>query len=395
MTSVLAVAVDAQLVDRIDSYPEHRLVSVNRNSTATAHSEVAFLPDLILVGTEVGTQNALEYARRVLAEYPSMPVVLVADADRDLIREATGAGIRRVMPPTISERELTAMLKRAGADAAKRGTVEEPRRVVVVASPKGGVGKTTISANLAAVLAAEAPGEVVLLDLDLQFGDVATVLDLEPEHTVADALHSGSADSMLLRTLLVLHPSQFYVLCGANHPAAAGPVTSDGIRKLVHQFAQIFRYVIVDTSAGLQEETLASLEEASDVVFVTTLDVATLRNVRKEIDVLAEIGLLPERQHVLLNRADRLSGLTVHDASNILGFPVNVSVPAAANVVLAGNNGSLAVDIKKNNTVRRPIQVFANLVSGHTGTHAGRSARSRRSARAGALSQHAAPGRHR
>jgi pilus assembly protein CpaE len=314
-------------------------------------------------------------------------VVLVSQPNRELIREATRAGIRGVVRSTINDRELAGLIKRAGASSAAAVAPGGRHQVIVVASPKGGVGKTTVAVNLAALLAEQAPGEVVLLDLDIQFGDVSTVLDLHPEYTVADALNSSAADSMLLRTLLVAHPANFHVLCGADHPAAAGKFTGDQIRKLVSQFSHTYRYVVIDTSAGLQEETLASLEEATDVAFVGTLDVATLRNVRKEVDVLAELGLLPECQHLILNRTDRLSGLTQRDAENIVSLPVEALVPVSANVPLAANHGQLAVHLKRKNKVRRPLRQFARAVADHSRTVADRQpARTPKSSR---------PGRHR
>jgi pilus assembly protein CpaE len=236
-------------------------------------------------------------------------------------------------------------------------------RTILVTSASPGDGKTMTAVNLAALLAESAPGEVALLDLDLQFGDVSAVLDVEPESSVADAFASGADDSMLLRTLLMPHPAQFYILCGADHPAGVGRVTGDEIRKLVNQFATSFRYVVIDTSGGLQEETLASLEEATDVVFVTALDVATLRAVRKEVDVLAELGLLPQRRHVVLNRADRMFGLTVRDAERILGLPVDAVIPASDLVALAANHGGLAIEATKKNLVRKPLQRLAENVS--------------------------------
>src|SRR4029078_4174171 len=126
---------------------------------------------------------------------------------------------RGVIPSTISNLDLSTLIDGAGV-AAEAATAVQHQGIAVV-SPKGGSGKTTTPVSLAALLAEQAPGDVVLLDLDLQFGDVATVLDLQPEFTVADALHSGAAVSMLLRTLLVPHPSNFFVLCGADHPASA------------------------------------------------------------------------------------------------------------------------------------------------------------------------------
>lgn len=361
MTNVLAVAVDAGLVNRIASIRDHRVVSISRDNLSAVRENASFLPELILVGEGLATERALQYARGVLETHPEIVVMLVAEPSSDLIGKATRAGIRGVIPSMISDRDLASLIESAGT--AMEAATAVRHQVIVVASPKGGVGKTTIAVNLAALLAEQAPGEVVLLDLDLQFGDVATVLDLQPEFTMADALNSGATDSMLLRTLLVPHPSNFFVLCGADHPAAAGPVTGDHVRKLVSQFAHTFRYVVIDTSAALMEETLASLEEATDVAFVATFDVATLRNVRKEIDVLAELGLLPARRHAVLNRTDRLSGLTEKDAASILGLPVDAMFPVSAKVPFAANHGRLAVHDKKLKNVRQPLLRFARTVS--------------------------------
>jgi pilus assembly protein CpaE len=363
MTNILTVAVDTDLVSRIAAIPGHRLISISRENFTSVQSEDDFLPDLILVGSGLTSEQAIRYARQVLTEYPTVSVVLVSDPNRELIREATRAGIRGVIRSTINDRELAGLIKRADTSDSAGSNAGGSHQVIVVASPKGGVGKTTVAVNLAALLAEQAPGEVVLLDLDVQFGDVSTVLDLQPQFTLADALNSSAADSMLLRTLLVAHPANFHVLCGADHPAAVGRFTGDQVRKLVSQFSHNYRYVVIDTSAGLQEETLASLEEATDVAFVATLDVATLRNVRKEVDVLAELGLLPEHQYLVLNRTDRLSGLTQRDAESIVSLPVGAFVPTSASVPLAANHGQLAVHLKKKNKVRRPLREFAQTVS--------------------------------
>jgi pilus assembly protein CpaE len=363
----LAVAVDSELLDRISAIQEHHLVAIDRENVNTIRErgpDKTFDPDLILVGSSVAADQAIEYARVVLRAYPKIAVVLVAAPDRDLIRKATRVGIRGVIRSSISDKELTGLLVRAGSHVIEDDAIgRRSHQVIVVASPKGGVGKTMTAVNLAALLAESAPGEVALLDLDLQFGDVSAVLDVEPEYTVADAFASGADDSMLLRTLLMPHPAHVYILCGADHPAGVGRVTGDEIRKLVNQFATSFRYVVIDTSGGLQEETLASLEEATDVVFVTALDVATLRAVRKEVDVLAELGLLPQRRHVVLNRADRMFGLTVRDAERILGLPVDAVIPASDLVALAANHGGLAIESTKKNLVRKPLKRLAETVS--------------------------------
>lgn len=373
MTNILAVALSPKLVDRIAEVRGHQLVSISRENFRSIHPDGSFQPDLILVGDGLTNEQAIRFSQRVLAERPKVVIVLVTEPARDLIREATRVGIRGVIRDTVSDRELAKLIERADSHRSSQTELSRRDQIIVVASPKGGVGKTTVAVNLSALLAEQTPGEVVLLDLDLQFGDVASVLDLQPEFTVADAFRSAS-DSMRLRTLLMSHPANFYVLCGADHPADVGPVTGDQVRKLVSQFAHDFRYVVIDTSAGLQEETLASLEEATDVTFVATLDVATLRNVRKEVDVLVQLGLMPERRKVILNRTDRLSGLTQSDAESIVGLPVETLVPASAMVPLAANHGRLAVNEKRKNTVRRPLWQLARTVADHSPHEPGKSA---------------------
>ena len=411
MTDVLLVAVDQNLAERIAAIGKHRVVSIDRNNVHGKHAgtpaETDFQPEIIFIGSGVSVPRAIEYARVVVGARPGISVVLVAQPNRHLVRTAEKAGIHRVVNERVKDRDLVRMLDRAGQAAQqtpaaeqgraakeKRGAKQAPaakvpaaarqeldiqdsraakqapidsaahrHQVIVVASPKGGVGKTTTAVNLAALLAVSAPGEVVVIDLDLQFGDVATLLNLEPAYTIADAFASGGDDSMRLRTLLMAHEANFYVLCGSDDPAENGRVTGDQIRKLVHHYSSSFRYVVVDTPGGLQEETLASLEEATDVVLVAGLDVATLRAVHREVDVLARLSLLPQRRHVVLNRKDSRSGLTERDAERIIGLPIDAVVPASDRVALAGNRGELIVASRKRNPVRRHFVDLARAVT--------------------------------
>ncbi|HKY59180.1 MAG TPA: AAA family ATPase [Aeromicrobium sp.] len=408
MTDVLLVAVDHDLVERVAALGEHRVVSIDRNNVhgkhAGAPAETDFRPEIIFVGTGVSTHQAIEYARVIVGENPGISVILVAKPNRHLVRTAEKAGIHRVISERIKDRDLARILDHAGQAVAAETPDEKPRRtgkekraakqtpvapapavelqppakqptppaggpgphphqVIVVASPKGGVGKTTTAVNLAALLAETAPGEVVVIDMDLQFGDVASILDLEPRYTITDAFASGADDSMRLRTLLVPHEGNFHVLCGSTDPAENGRVTGDQIRKLVHHYSSSFRYVVIDTPGGLHEETLASLEEATDVVFVAALDVATLRAMHREIDVLAQISLLPPRRHVVLNRSDRRSGLTERDAERIIGLPIDAVIPASERVALAGNRGELVVAARRRNPVRRNFKELARAVT--------------------------------
>lgn len=213
-------------------------------------------------------------------------------------------------------------------------------QIIAVVAPKGGLGKTTVATNLAVGLAKLAPLSVVIVDADTQFGDVATALSLAPTHTLPD-LVTGVApeDTLVMKTLLTAHPSGFYTVCGADLPAEGDRVTGDQLSHLLQQLSSIFRFVIVDTAPGLGDHALAALELATDAVFLCDMSVPSARGLRKELAVLASIGMLPPVRHVVLNLADRTSGLSVRDIEATIGVPVDVAIPRSSLVALSTNRG--------------------------------------------------------
>ncbi|MEH3034263.1 MAG: P-loop NTPase [Aeromicrobium erythreum] len=264
--------------------------------------------------------------------------------------DAMRAGFRDILPEDVEEQRLVELLRRAAMHAPAVGAAPEvplepnatpvQRRVVTVLSPKGGVGKTSISTNLALGLAAQHPNDVVLVDLDLQFGDVAATLDLTPVQTMEHALGSAAAeDTLLLKTMLTVHSAGLFVLPGAENPAANENVTGAQITRLLDQLSSQFSYVVVDTPAGLDEPTLAALESTDDAVLVSTMDVSCVRGVRKEADLLIELGLMPASRMLVLNLADKQSGLKVKDVEAVIGIPVEVVIPRSSDVQLAANHG--------------------------------------------------------
>jgi pilus assembly protein CpaE len=201
--------------------------------------------------------------------------------------------------------------------------------VISVVSPKGGVGKTTVAVNLAVGLARSAPKATVLVDLDIQFGDVASGLNLDPEYFLPSAVHEPAiSDTMVLKTFLTLHETGLYVICAPESPVEADGITADQVRQLLRTLAAEFRYVVVDTAPGLAEHTLAAMDETTDLVMLSSMDVPGLRGLRKEIDTLRDLGLLQERRHqVLINFANPSAGLSAADIEVTIGAPVDLVLP--------------------------------------------------------------------
>ncbi|MGY3564730.1 AAA family ATPase [Sinomonas sp. RB5] len=311
-------------------------------------------PDALVLGPGVPLDGALRLATVFDVRYPAVAVLLAAEADAELMLQAMRAGIRDVVSPDVQAEQLRVVLQRsvqategrrraesaAGPDGAT-GPADGPRgRVIGVFSPKGGVGKTTLATNIAVGLAKAAPMGVAILDLDLQFGDVASGLDLDPEHTVTDAVSPAAArDALVLKAFLTLHPAGLYALCAPKTPVEADAITPEKVGHLLRQLAAQFDYVIVDTAPGLGECTLAALEHCTDGVWVTGMDVPGVRGLRSSLDVLGHLGLLPEVRHLVLNMADAKSGLSVRDVEVTVGVPVDVSVPRSKLVAYSTNRG--------------------------------------------------------
>ena len=306
------------------------------------------LPDVLLIGPLAPPEEVFTLAARLDVQCPGISVVLLADPTPGTWQAAMRAGIRDLLPPTADAAEVRAAVERAGSTAAGRRRVLRPveetarytGRVITVASPKGGVGKTTVSANLAIGLTAAAPQSTVLVDLDVQFGDVASALGLVPEYALPDVAHGpATEDTMVLKTFLTQHPSGLYAVCGAESPAAGDTVTAADVGRLLTSLSREFRYVVVDTAPGLSEQTLAALDRATDVVMLSSMDVPGVRGLRKELDVLRELCMIPAGRHVVMNFADAKGGLSVRDVETAIGTGVDVVLPRSAAVPASTNQG--------------------------------------------------------
>lgn len=305
-------------------------------------------PEVLILGPEVPLDDALRLATVLDVQVPELSVILVSDPEPAFMLQAMRAGIRDLLSPSADAAQIRVMLERACQSFASRHRTHNPQPadsnnnglVIGVFSPKGGVGKTTIATNLAVGLGKIAPMGVVIVDLDLQFGDVASGLYLDPEHTVTDAVTSAaSQDTLVLKAFLTVHPSSIYALCAPKSPVEADHVTPEQVTRLLEQLANEFQYVVVDTAPGLQEIGLAALDKCTDAVWVSAMDIPSVRGLRSGLDILRQLEILPGSRHVVLNMADSKSGLTVQDVESTLAAPVDVSIPRSKAVALSTNRG--------------------------------------------------------
>ena len=303
--------------------------------------------EVVVLGPDVPATEALMLATSFDRHYPSISVVFVAELSPDGLLSAVRAGVRDVVAPNVDLDELVSVIDRASSAALDRRRAMtaaelEPvhRRVIAVVSPKGGSGKTTVATNIAVALALADPLSTVVVDLDVQFGDVATALGVVPEHCLTDAVAGvASEDSMVLKTFLSAHSTGLFALCGSDSPGEGDEVTGAQVTMLLRLLSQQFRYVVVDTAPGLSEQTLAALDCATDAVLLSSMDVPGVRGLRKEIQLLRELNLMPTSAHVVMNFADSRGGLSAADVATTIGTPIDVLVPRSRAVPSSTNQG--------------------------------------------------------
>jgi pilus assembly protein CpaE len=334
--------------------------------------------DVLALGPGLSPEIVLRIAERVDELHPEVAIMLVVDESWDavLLRRAMRAGVRDVVSTESDERALATSFHRAAQVALRRGTGHggdrdgNGARVIVVLSPKGGSGKTTVTTNVAASLARTAPNEVVLVDLDLAFGDVASALGVVPEHSVATAVRSvDQMDPMALKVFLTPHQSGLLAMCAPDDPSQAEDIPPDDAAQLISLLSARFPYVIVDTPAGISEHTLAALEVATDVLPVCTMDVASIRSLSKIVVALDELGHTHQPRHFVLNRASSRVGLEADDIERTVGLPICAAIPSHRTVPLSMNQGEPLVTSRLRSPARRPlIELAARFLAEGAGT---------------------------
>ena len=358
--SIILVTSSAELHDKFsivvgDSLLALTVQSVPADPAVVLEQLPADTPlDVVVVDCTEPDSAGVQLARGLHQHCPTLSVVLVSSQGPELALAALRAGAHDIVDPEEDPSELGRVLdeaaeaarsRRADAAPANATAIEEATpsaasgRVISVVSPKGGVGKTTVATNLAVGLARVAPRATVLVDLDIQFGDVASGLNLDPEYHLPSVVHGpASRDSMVLKTFLTLHETGLYVVCAPESPAAADTVTAADVSRLLRTLAAEFTYVVVDTAPGLSEHTLAAMDESSDLVLLTSMDVPGLRGLRKELDAISALGMHSNRA-IVLNFCNARVGLTTSDIEATIGTTIDVKLPRSKAAPASANLG--------------------------------------------------------
>lgn len=260
------------------------------------------------------------------------------------------------------EIDLEAALSRQQTQGATQG---EPGRVIAVLAPSGGSGSSTLAVNVATVLAKEHK-TALLVDLKLEAGDLAALLDVKPTHTLADlCLNARRVDRVMFEHSLVRHASGVQLLAPPGALVDVPHVTPEGIRQALSLGRAFFPYVILDLDHSFREEQLEALRQADVILIVLRLEFTALRHVRRTLEQLDKMGLGSNRVQIVVNRYGQPKEVPAAKAEEALGVKIAHYIPDEPKTInRANNNGVPAVLESPSAKVCRSITKLAMSVNG-------------------------------
>jgi pilus assembly protein CpaE len=331
-------------------------------------------PDIVLTDVNMPIMDGIQLTEQLAQDLPASPVIIMSvQGERDYLRRAMQAGAREFLIKPFSHDELVAAIRRVYALEQKKGTFltrtaepataanssrSGPGEVFVVFSAKGGVGKSIIAANLAVALARETDAKVALVDLDLQFGDIGVMLNLNHSRSITDVVDAQDhLDAEVLDDILAVGPAGIRVLLAPVKPELADLVTPDHVRTVFAEVRKLCDFVVVDASSHLGEAILQVMEIASKILVVTGLTIPSVKNARLTLGVLESLNIDPERVLLVVNRVDGYSDFNKEATEQYLRVPVTVQIPHDPKAVSdAWNQGKPFVETQPEAEISRAIR---------------------------------------
>lgn len=334
----------------------------------TAHEGIQLTseldPDVVLMDINMPDMDGISATEAIRGKSPlSQVVILSVQGDQNYMRRAMLAGARDFLTKPPMGDELISAVRRSGemsrSDRSKvkpgRGSLDgAPRRgvesaglttgvvqgrIITVYSPKGGTGCTTLAANLAIALHNE-DTRVVLVDANLQYGDVAMFFNEQGKNTILDlAPRIDELDADVAEESMIRHEaSGIHILAAPQRPEQAEKVTAEQFGKLLDFLRRMYSYIVIDTSSLLTDVVLAAMDHCDAIVLITTQDIPAIKNARLFLDLLQTMGIGRERLVFVMNKFDKRIGITPERVGENLKEKISAIIPLDERVVIPAVN---------------------------------------------------------
>jgi pilus assembly protein CpaE len=339
-------------------------------------------PDVVLMDINMPDMDGIAATEAIRQKMPAVQVVILSvQGDQNYMRRAMLVGARDFLTKPPMPDELVAAIRRAGKMAreersktsqvfvATQGSTNRSTtasvmtrgKIILIYSPKGGTGCTTIAVNLAVALHNEET-RVVIVDANLQFGDVAIFLNEQGKNTILDlAPRVDELDPEIVDNVMIKNAaSGVHVLASPSRPENAENVNADQFAKLLRYLRQLYAYVIVDSSAYLTDITLTILDVADAIVLVATQDIPSIKNNRLFLDLLQTLNIPAEKIAFVMNKFDKRITISPEKVGENLKQEVLAVIPLDERTVIpAANRGVPFMLDNKTQPAARGIYILA------------------------------------
>lgn len=331
---------------------------------------------VVVVGPSVSTEAAVGFALAQRVSRPALGVILVRSRiDSTLLSEAMRAGIREV----VDARDLTEL-----SDAVHRTrtlgemllgdvsqqSVEAEGKLLTVFSTKGGVGKTTIATNVGVALASGGH-RVCVVDLDVEAGDVAVMLRLQPVVTLASLGDlRGAINPDTVGSMVTEHQSGVEVVAAPFGADSREQLSADEVGRMLTCLKSMYDVVIVDTAGSFDEYALHAFDASDLLLLVATLDIPALKNLKVSVGTLDLLNLDRDDWRLVVNRADDKAGLSLAEFQDTIGIDIAATLPSSRDVLACVNRGQAIVEAMPRHKLSRTIRGLAESVAASSGAPA-------------------------
>jgi Flp pilus assembly CpaE family ATPase len=323
--------------------------------------------DIVIVSSSIEMKNSVEVVEAIRLEHPLVSVILLQSrVDLKLLQTAIKSGFKDVilesdmaaLITTISESRNFLMQYQLAQQTTN--LQNDSGKVIIVFSAKGGCGKTTVSINLASSLAENTKKKICLVDFDLQFGDVAIALHIEPVKTISNAIAMGTnIDDLGVLSLMIKKSENLDLLCAPTNPTDVEFVTSKLVSGIISHLRKNYDFVIIDTPPAFTDWIMEAFDLSDYCYLLTTLDMPAIKNLATVKNTLDLLNYPESKRSYLLNKADSMTGISSKEAEKLLGIKFSGRIPNSPEVSVSTNLGQSLVTLEPNDAVSVEINRIA------------------------------------
>lgn len=359
---------DSNIKEMLEKRPEFKVVASTSNVNIGFTQAEKHQPTLILLNIDLPAPDKFAVAEAFASEFPLTNLILITSSENNkTLRYALKIGAKDVIALPVKDDRLYHVIDRVIRQEKHRHQlftaqkIAKPKfKTITVFSTKGGVGKTTIGLNLAIALRNITKKRVALVDLDLMAGNVALMAGVNWKTSIknlVDELHN--LDEEIINNYLTLHPSGLSILPAPTRPEYAEFILAEHVEKILSHMSQMFNYIIIDTPAYVHDTAIPALEQAQDIVIVTTLDLASIQNLKQSIELLTGLSMR-NKIKVIVNKKGYSGGLKVNDLEDELGMEIHSVIPNCEKIAVdAVNLGYPIIVSGKNSHAARLLEELA------------------------------------